>query len=208
MKMRTAAVSAACVALAAALAAGAGGSSASGGASPAAGAANPAVPGAKFTGSAKCRACHFAQNKSWDATRMAKAFDLLKPNAAAEARKKAGLDPAKDYTADPACLACHTTGYGKPGGFVSAAETPDLAGVQCEACHGAASEYLKPGKMTLSNREYKRTDLVAAGLLLQSAANCAALCHNEKSPTHKPLNYEEGVRTQVHALVPLKFKHD
>jgi hypothetical protein len=139
---------------------------------------------------------------------MAKAFDLLKPNAAAEAKKKAGLDPAKDYTADPSCLGCHTTGYGEPGGFKGAAATPDMAGVQCEACHGAGSEYLKPGKMTLANREYKRSDLVSAGLILQNAANCAALCHNDRSPTYRPLDYAAGVKTEVHTLVPLKFSHD
>lgn len=174
----------------------------------ASGPASQAPTGAAFVGSAKCRACHFAQNKSWAATRMAKAFDLLKPGVAAEAKKKAGLDPAKDYTTDPKCLPCHTTGHGLAGGFKSATDTPDLAGVQCEACHGAGSDYLKPGKMTLANREYKRKDLLAVGLVIPSAATCTALCHNENSPTRKPFDYETGVKEQVHTLVPLKFKHD
>jgi hypothetical protein len=167
-----------------------------------------AAEGPRFVGSSRCKTCHFAEHKSWAATRMAKAFDLLRPNAAAEAKRKAGLDPAKDYTADPACLPCHTTGHGKPGGFVSASATSALAGVQCEACHGAGSEYLKEGKMTLANRKYRRADLVASGMVLQSAANCARLCHNEKSPTHRPLDYAQGVKTEVHKLVPLKFPHE
>jgi len=163
---------------------------------------------ARFVGSKKCQACHFAEHKSWSATRMARALDLLKPGAAAEAKTKAGLDPARDYTADPGCLACHATGAGRPGGFASAIETPDLGGVGCEACHGAGSEYLKDGKMTLANRSYKRADLVAAGLLRQDRETCAALCHNEKSPTHRPFDFETGVRTQVHAVAPLKFPHE
>jgi len=173
---------------------------------PAAGLATAAE--ASFVGSKKCQACHFAEHKSWSATRMARTLDLLKPGAATEAKTKAGLDPAKDYTADPGCLACHATGYGKPGGFTSAAETPDLGGVGCEACHGAASEYLKEGKMTLANRSYKRADLIATGLVRPDGKTCATLCHNEKSPTRKPFDFEKGVKEQVHAIAPLKFPHE
>lgn len=162
----------------------------------------------RFVGPAKCRNCHFPEHRSWSAGRMAKAFELLKPGERAEAKRKAGLDPAKDYTADPACLPCHTTGYGRPGGFVDFAGTPEMAGAGCEACHGAGSEYLKAGRMTLSSRDYRRSDLVAAGLLLQSAANCRTLCHNETSPTHKPFDYAAGIASEVHARTPLKFKHD
>lgn len=39
------------------------------------------------------------------------------------------------------CLACHTVGYGVPTGFISAAKTPQLEGVQCENCHGPAANH-------------------------------------------------------------------
>ena len=35
----------------------------------------------------------------------------------------------------------HTVGYGLPTGFVSAAATPGLEGVQCENCHGPAANH-------------------------------------------------------------------
>jgi hypothetical protein len=47
----------------------------------------------------------------------------------------------KDH--DPNCLPCHTTGYGKAGGFSSMEETPRMVNKQCETCHGPASLHVK-----------------------------------------------------------------
>lgn len=43
------------------------------------------------------------------------------------------------------CFACHTTGYGKPGGFKSFEETPKLANAGCEVCHGPGSRHAEEG---------------------------------------------------------------
>lgn len=162
---------------------------------------------AQYVGASKCRPCHLPQFKSWEQTRMAKAFDLLKPGVAAEAKQTHKLDPNKDYTGDPNCVSCHVTGSGHPGGFTSLEKTPGLAGVQCEVCHGPGAGYLKPQLMSLTNKEYKRGDLVAAGMVAPSAETCKT-CHNQKSPFYKPFDFEARLGEGVHARTPLKYKHD
>ena len=171
-------------------------------------AARAAVP--SFVGAKKCKACHLKEFQSWEKTRMAKSFDLLRSGVSAEAKKKAKLDATKDYTHDEKCLGCHTTGYGKPGGFVSLEKTPDLVGVQCESCHGAGSEYLKQGGMTLKNKEYKRAELVKLGLAPIRAETCASQCHNNKSPfvgKDYVFDYEKLHTKGIHQIATLKYRH-
>ena len=163
-----------------------------------------------YVGAKKCKACHLKQFQSWEQTRMAKSFELLRAGAAADAKKKANLDPKKDYTQDEKCLGCHTTGYGKPGGFVSLEKTPDLVGVQCESCHGPGSEYLKEGGMTLKNKEYKRADLMKLGLVAVGRDTCASNCHNTKSPfvgKDYVFDYEKRKAQGTHEHIALKFQH-
>ena len=158
-----------------------------------------------YVGVKKCRICHMPQHRSWQQTNMAKVFELLKPGVRAEAKQSHNLDPDKDYTKDESCIGCHSTGYGE-GGFESIATTPDLAGVTCEACHGPGGGFLKPNLMSLSNKEYKRADVVAAGLIIPTAETCQK-CHNEKSPFYKPFNFEERKTVGVHENFPLKYEH-
>ena len=50
---------------------------------------------------------------------------------------------------DPQCQSCHTTGYGLPGGFRSAARSADRTAVGCESCHGPARGHvLRPSERT------------------------------------------------------------
>lgn len=39
------------------------------------------------------------------------------------------------------CAPCHVTGFQETGGWKSTAETPHLAGISCEECHGPGSEH-------------------------------------------------------------------
>ncbi len=52
------------------------------------------------------------------------------------------------YETNPKCLVCHTTGFGVPTGFKSIEETPRLANVQCEGCHGPGSLHIKIARKT------------------------------------------------------------
>ena len=81
----------------------------------------------RFAGAETCAACHAAQQKIWAASRHARALPTL---------EKVG----KQF--DPECLACHVVGLGAQG-FLSAELTPNLAGVQCENCHGPAKAHLQ-----------------------------------------------------------------
>ncbi len=170
------------------------------------------IPVYSYVGTKGCRKCHIKQFKSWKETKMAKAYDILKPGERAEAKAKAGLDPQKDYTTDPECLPCHTTGYGKPGGFVSLEETPELVGVSCEMCHGAGSEYVKEQYMHLKNKNYKLAEVVKVGLIAPVTGDrCTEVCHNEKSPFFKkdePFDFEKRKEEGTHQHFPLKYKHD
>ncbi len=162
-----------------------------------------------YVGTKKCKKCHLKQWRSWSKTKMANAYEILKPGQRADAKKKAGLDPNKDYTTDKECLPCHTTGYGKPGGFVSIEKTPDRAGVGCEMCHGAGSEYTKKQYMSLKNKHYKRAEVVKVGLISPvKGETCTSQCHNEKSPFYKPFNFAERKEQGTHKHYPLKYKHD
>ena len=134
-----------------------------------------------FDGPGTCRECHAEQVMSWQDTPMASTFDVLRPSVRAERKKMAGLDPAFDYTHDEDCLPCHTTGYGLMGGFVSIEETPEMAGITCESCHGPGGTY--------ADSPLRRGDLDSApagtrdtGLLYPPSAEVCSLCHNENSP--------------------------
>ncbi len=166
----------------------------------------PMLARAQYLGSARCRICHLQQATSWKQTKMAKAFELLKPGVAADTKRAHKLDPAKDYTHDSACLPCHTTGYGKTGGFQSIEKTPELAGVGCEMCHGAGAGYVQPSRMSLQNREFKRADLVTNGFVVANAKTCET-CHNPKSPFFKAFDFETRKDQGVHQHFAMKFPH-
>jgi hypothetical protein len=163
------------------------------------------VDAAEYVGAKKCKACHIKQFKSWEKTSMADSFERLKPGVKADAKKKAGLDPDKDYTQDAKCLACHTTGYGKPGGFKSIEETPKLAGVQCEECHGPGSEYLAIMK---KNKKYKLAEVKAAGLVVPSEDEAGCMvCHGDDNPfKDKGWNFKERLE-KTHEHFPMKNEH-
>ena len=169
-----------------------------------------------FVGSAACKKCHFQEAKAWSKSPLAKSLDALRPTPADDAvrfdrKKRAGLDPARDYSADPTCLACHTTGYGGDGGYpagaldstAARALATTMGSVSCEACHGPGVRFVayKIGRIGLdSNAKFTAAELTAQGLVIPDAASCLT-CHNDRSPTHAddPFDFEVA-RTKVHPV--------
>jgi 2',3'-cyclic-nucleotide 2'-phosphodiesterase (5'-nucleotidase family) len=80
-----------------------------------------------FAGSAKCKDCHEKAFKVWETSKHAHAIDVLKRTG--------------DHF-NPACVECHVTGFGVGGGFVNVLRTPELAGIQCEACHSPSLSHV------------------------------------------------------------------
>lgn len=165
---------------------------------------------AEYLGVKKCKACHLKQYKAWKKTTMADSFENLKALVKEAEKQKAGLDPGKDYTTDEKCLRCHTTGYGRPGGFKSAEETPHMAGVQCEGCHGPGSEYRKIMK---KNKKYKLAEAKAAGLIIpaEDEKGCMS-CHGSDSPFTEKVDpkyvFDFKARLEkTHRHYPLKYEH-
>ncbi len=83
-------------------------------------------PSPQYAGSSACRECHATVHQAESQTRHSLALETLKQ-----------IHQEKN----PNCLPCHTVGYGLPTGFVSELATPQLAGVQCENCHGPAANH-------------------------------------------------------------------
>jgi len=78
-----------------------------------------------------CLTCHAKEHALWSKTGHSRAYAALE-------------EVNKSF--DPECLACHTTGFGKPGGFISEIDTANLKNVQCEMCHGARLEHIQNPK--------------------------------------------------------------
>ncbi len=81
--------------------------------------------GATYTGTAACVVCHVEAGEVWSASAHAGALGTLRDAQA---------------STNPACLGCHVTGLGHPGGWAGAG-TPGLAHVGCESCHGPGSAH-------------------------------------------------------------------
>ncbi|WP_456402726.1 multiheme c-type cytochrome [Hydrogenimonas sp.] len=86
-----------------------------------------------YVGNTKCRLCH----RKFFLGRKKDPHDY-----AMKSLKEGGYDD------NPKCLPCHSTGYGVPNGFKSMKETPRLANVQCEGCHGPGNRHVKIARKT------------------------------------------------------------
>lgn len=92
-------------------------------------AAGTASAEASYVGNKACAGCHKAEFADWQRSAHGKSVEALVSGKKSGAKTKAALTPDKDYSKDEKCLKCHTTGFGKDGGFKGMDSTPELAGV-------------------------------------------------------------------------------
>ncbi|MBU2520660.1 MAG: cytochrome c family protein [Proteobacteria bacterium] len=112
----------------------------------------------RYVGMEKCKNCHAEHVKTYSEWKYSRNFRVLEMRG-------------KDR--DPECLRCHTTGYGKDGGFVDIEKTPDMKNVQCEACHGPASLHVDAPTVEVHQRT------------LSIPRNICTTCHYQ----HKHMGY-------------------
>lgn len=114
------------------------------------------IEDAGYIGSKSCSQCHEQQYKNYTAySKKAHAWEAV-----------AIMKPKLKENELRQCYECHTTGYGKKGGFVSKESTPDLADVGCETCHGPGAAHAASGDPKLIARR-------------PSTQTCAQ-CHNSQ----------------------------
>jgi hypothetical protein len=146
----------------------------------------------QYVGAAKCKVCHNSEAKGaqytkWEASKHAKAFEVLASEEAIAAGKELGVD--NPQTSDK-CLICHVTGFSAPA-EAKAESFDQTEGVGCEACHGPGSDYK-------SMKIMKDLDAaMAAGMIVPNEETCRG-CHNENSPTFKEFNFAESFKVIAH----------
>lgn len=92
----------------------------------------PTVSFSDYVGTEKCKNCHQKQYENFiKYSRMSRSFEAVE-------KMKNKITPDELKT----CYHCHTTGYGKKGGFISAEKTPDLKNTGCEVCHGPGKKHV------------------------------------------------------------------
>ncbi|MHC4134732.1 MAG: multiheme c-type cytochrome [Planctomycetota bacterium] len=119
-----------------------------------------------YVGAKSCKACHIKQHRSWSKMKHAQAWKNLPKESRA---------PGKKDDKGRACISCHVTGYGQPGGFVNVNESKHLLGVQCEACHGPGSKHKATAKQLAAAK--KKFPAGADRFILLKPTDCAD-CHN------------------------------
>jgi len=120
-------------------------------------------------GTESCRECHEENCEAWDDSAHAHAWKSLQDKGA---------------HVDPACQRCHTTGYGQPGGFVSAGRSANRVAVGCESCHGPSLGHVDDPEVRTA--------------FFSRAKHRCARCHDrENSPDFEFDEYWEKIRHGV-----------
>jgi hypothetical protein len=102
-------------------------------------------------------------------------------------------------SSDALCLACHTTGFGRPGGFPKTGDVDshsDLARVGCESCHGPGGEHVKPGASKIGS-------IVSLGDKCDSCVivQICGSCHDDVNDPGFEFEVLEKIEIQRHGTI-------
>lgn len=139
---------------------------------------------ADYVGSDACQSCHEREFETWSKSGHAHSVATL---------EKAGK------SADGACLQCHTTAYGKPGGFPSGAVPPahsDLARVGCESCHGPGGKHVGEGARRVGTI-VSLGDKCDSCVILQICGSC----HDAANDSDFEFSVQEHIDRQRHGTI-------
>ena len=139
---------------------------------------------ADHVGSLACQSCHTKEFETWKASPHAHAVATLE---------------AKGEATNTECLQCHTTAYGKPGGFPEGAKVADhgdLASVGCESCHGPGGDHI--------GENAKRVGTILS--LGDKCDSCAILkvcgsCHDDANDPGFQFEVEQRIDDQRHGTI-------
>ena len=118
-------------------------------------------------GAARCGACHQAEYRAWRKTPHAQALARLSEKQRNNAR----------------CRSCHT--------MDPWSEDPNLAGVQCESCHGEGRAYAPD--LVMRDKMLAK----AMGLKEVTEATCRP-CHRSDAPRLRAFDYATLVKQVMH----------
>jgi peroxiredoxin len=138
-----------------------------------------------MVGSDACRSCHENEYATWVKSPHGRAVESLR---------------RKGKERDEACLACHVTGFDRPGGFAEGARArdfPDLARVGCESCHGPGAEHVKEGAD-------RRATILGLGDKCDSCVvqQICGACHDEANDPEFRFRIDERIEAQRHGTHP------
>jgi hypothetical protein len=109
----------------------------------------------RLAGSEACRDCHAEETRIAEASAHGHAWKTLVDRGGSEV--------------DAYCQQCHTTAFGRAGGFSSATTTPLLVNVGCESCHGPSARHAADPK-------------IASGFGRSASQQCTTCHDRENSP--------------------------
>jgi hypothetical protein len=133
------------------------------------------VPGVRqptaYVGSEACAACHAADYAIWKNSGHARAWEgLLR----------------RESDADPACIGCHSVGFGTTGGYRRAFKGSKLVNVGCESCHGPGGAHVVERAGSTGSMSHFRP---------LGAGDCIECHHGEFS---RPFDYAEFWKHVAH----------